>query len=91
MTTELGGEETIVSITRCLPPGFLSRNTVPAAETQSRGRPDVEGGLFLCGQCACSISAYSERAWPSGGKKDHWVLFLMETILIKKPLIVYLR
>ena len=27
MTTELNGEETIVFITRCLPLGFLTRNT----------------------------------------------------------------
>lgn len=36
MTTKLGREETVVFITGHLPLGFLSRNTVAAAETQSR-------------------------------------------------------
>lgn len=89
MTTELGGEETIVFVTGCLPPGFLSRNTVPAAGTQSCRYLDVEGVLFLWGQCMCGISAYSALGLHE--KKDHWVLFLMGTILIQKPLIVHWR
>lgn len=34
ITTELSREETVVFITQYLPPGFLSRNPVAAAETQ---------------------------------------------------------
>lgn len=64
MTTKLSREETVVFITGHLPLGFLSRNTVAAAETQSCSWHKNERSS------RSSSRPCSQSAWLSGRGSD---------------------